>query len=61
MKKGKYWVNGEVRWVSENGGRVSIKRVSKDVVSEKKVKWMMISGTQKISSGLLKAIWSCGT
>ena len=36
MKKGKYWVNGEVRWVSENGGRVSMKMVSKDVVSEKK-------------------------
>ena len=54
-------MNGEVRWVSENGGRVSMKMVSKHVVSEKKVKWMMISGTQKISSGLLKAIWSCGT
>ena len=40
------------------GKWVSMKRVSKDVVSEKKVKWMMISGTQKISSGLLKVIWS---
>ena len=29
-------MNGEVEWVSENGGRVSMKRVSKDVVSEKK-------------------------
>ena len=35
MKKGKYWVNGEVRWVSENGGRVSMEMVRKDVVSER--------------------------
>ena len=34
------------------GKWVSMKMVSKDVVSEKKVKWMMISGSQKISSDL---------
>ena len=43
------------------GKWVSMKRVSKHVVSEKKVKWMMISRTLLISSGLLEAIWSSGT